>query len=481
MDPTLPRRAHGAHASRLRADDARSVPADRPSLARWLLDLADVDGRPVDDRLLFVPFSVSALNAQVGRRAKSGSLYRRINALAGVTPRDRGLLLEPAVLAQEAAGICVRDRLPCGPTRPEASSTTLAYAGGDGPLGGPVEQLAVSLSLAIEVLAPLGGDATAAAVELAAALVRLADRVEGLQLNGGGAGPAPSHLTPAQEGATQGATAAAAGARPERDGSATRARPGRDEGAGSRAVPPKEGEREGLSLGLENYKNLPNSLERRDMAGATQGATGGATGGATARPAEGRLSRAEVEELVGPLVETCSRRDRLGVTSMDGLCGALARFEAWQVRHAVELTCRLVNNRHAKTSIDSPVGWLISRANAGDRDYFPTNPPADAAPPRGIVLEAETPDPETVAAEETLAGLGVEEVAALDEWIRQDPRFSRSPGHLDRVFRLPGLLHVARIEVLRSRHAAERLHQSPEGRPGPLPAPGAATGAPDAG
>lgn len=216
------------------------------------------------------------------------------------------------------------------------------------------------------------------------------------------------------------------------------------------------------------------------MAGATQGATGGATGGATARPAEGRLSRTEVEELVGPLVETCSRRDRVGVTSMDGLCGALVGFEAWQVRHAVELTCRLVNNRHARTSIDSPVGWLISRATAGDRDYFPVSPRPEAAPPRVIVVEPETPDPEMVAAEETLAGLGVEEVAVLDRWIRQDPRFSRSPGHLDRVFRLPGLLHVARIEVLRSRQAAERRQEGPGDGPWPLTAPAAATGAPDA-
>ena len=114
------------------------------------------------------------------------------------------------------------------------------------------------------------------------------------------------------------------------------------------------------------------------------------TGRASNSPAQTARSRTQLETLLQPLIEECSRRSLLGVTNADGASEALAPYSDEQVQQAQRLI--LADLRAGKGKpIQKPIGLLVKLANVGSPEYFtappPTPPivatPAASADPRG--------------------------------------------------------------------------------------------------
>jgi len=162
----------------------------------------------------------------------------------------------------------------------------------------------------------------------------------------------------------------------------------------------------------------------------------------TANAATAPVSREDLTQLLAPLVEVCRRTGLVGVTDTSGLHRALAPYQAWQIRNAVALICRLTKAGSIKSS---PIGWLVAKARDGDLDYFP-DAAAATAPPPPAATRVEY-DPVLEAAERGVAAAGVDELAALDEWIRTAPHHARIR-HL--IFDRAEMLQTARLEAWRA-------------------------------
>lgn len=454
MEPTVHVRAPDARSSAPYpphlhvVDDGRSpppplgrCPANRASLAGWLLALAGTDGCAAEDGRVFVALSVSELNERAGRRRNCGSLFKRLRALRpAVICQRAGLLLDRAALAREAEG--ARGGESKGPGRRDGAKR------GDRLVGFAADQhaaLALSLSELARVLAPAGGEALTAAVRLAQVVADLVDgqdaevsRAAGLPVNDAGV---PGSRDWAME---EGAIARSGG----REGGAIAS------GSRDRAVPPEEGGREVLGFDLEkNHKNLPPSLRSRD---ATDSARGANEDDARPEPESARsaavVDGVELDGLLAPLLEACDATGKVGVTCRPGVVEALAPYAPWQIASAVRMTCLLTRSG---TVTSSPVGWLVRKAKAGDPDYFPpappSSPPGVAKPRSAILLQDDLAD---AAAEEALAAATAEELAELDEEIRRGPNYERFRSRLADPDD-PALVRRARLLAIRARQAAQ--------------------------
>lgn len=160
-----------------------------------------------------------------------------------------------------------------------------------------------------------------------------------------------------------------------------------------------------------------------------------------------RRSVSELEELVCPLSRVAHRSNLVGVTDWTMLDRALAPYDDAQVRYAVAQTASMVK---AGSVTKSPIGWLVTKARAGDEAFFPPEEvlarrqSGGPAPSPAVVEEEVDVEAETAVAAVEADG-GDPELDALDSVIRSS-RYS------DRLLGKPGALHAARVAQWRRVH-----------------------------